>query len=65
MAQVPGDVLFLHRARVERVEVVHGRDFPAVGEQTVHEVAADESRRAGYKCMSHDHRLYFAFAACW
>ena len=64
MAQMLGDVPFLHRARVERVEVVESRHRPAVREQTVHEVTADESRRAGDKCVLHNQSLYFAFGGC-
>ena len=54
MAQVPCDVLLLERARVEGIEVVDRRDPPAVGEQPVDEVTADESRSAGYERVAHD-----------
>jgi len=41
------DSLFLHRARVERIEVIDGRDAVAVIQEAAAEVPADEAGPAG------------------
>ena len=44
---------FLDRAVVERIEVVEHGDAPAVGEQRINEMAADESGATRYQGMFH------------
>ena len=48
------DVRFLEGRVVERIEVVENGDVPAVGEQRIHEVAADEAGAAGHESVFHE-----------
>ena len=51
-----GQIAFLDRARVERIEVVEPHDGIAPGQQPLHQMGADESRSPGDENLGHRER---------
>src|SRR5690606_13251453 len=49
VTQMSGNVSFFDRWIVERIEVVHHRNAPTLVQETIHEVAANETRPTRYQ----------------